>query len=128
MTPFPYSLKIGSALYRVNYITRKEADDRKINGECKPNERIIDVQEDLPFDLKTEVLLHEALHASFYESQITDLPSEKLTLNLSSPEGHEFFVAWTAAAVQRLIVDNPIFLGLYGDLLAHFHLVSKPSP
>ena len=92
---FPKELLIKDSIWKVKYVRKfKEHGNTKNKetlGLCDPGEKVIYIKQGLPFQLRLDVLIHEALHSVEFETN-TEIKHEHIYL--------------IAEELARIFVDN----------------------
>lgn len=105
----PASLLIGPFRYRLQPWPDEDAEATNALGYCDRMRNVIKVRVSLNDQTRAEVLLHEALHAMFYNSGLTH--SDVLT------EREEMIVSQFGLGLIALMRANPDFMPFLARIL-----------
>jgi hypothetical protein len=95
----PVSMKIAGLRWRVLPRARIIHDGKRADGLCKPDEQELLVSSKIDGVRKRRALLHEALHAMFWDD-VAVYENEPLILKLEE-------------RMDAMLEDNPEFRGMY---------------
>lgn len=81
----PNTLKVGSLNYKIEEVSNLKHGDKDMYGLHKESELLIEINKDIPLDLKKVCLVHEVLHAllGYVAVSVTEEQEEQLAETLS---------------------------------------------
>ena len=106
MMPFPEVVKVGYADYKCELWHSLDASAFDRKGECCRSTKVIRVRNDMPGRETAQTLLHEILHAAYYDSR------------LESGDTEERIVGTLAHVIAQVYRDNPEAMQFIAEQLA----------
>lgn len=103
----PHRIKIGAHWYRIQWIPEPLVEGKFV-GLCYHRSKLIKIAAELPRRMQVQTLIHELMHAIYYEWGLTnsEMPAPDYAAGLCSEENA---VNGISLGLTTVLVDNPSF-------------------